>query len=1119
MSTNKETLFRFVSLRGPELVKEGDRADQFITFSDPEELSVYNNLIVSPLNDNALQRSARKSVAETFTPFMNAEDLEDHIGTNIYSLSRFISENRQGVADGTTPVPTYGHELVEDDRLIPIWDNLFYYLDSGSNPMLLQQLTDVLITIHFMRNFGSTPERVLAKVVIPPTFFSALQGELVNSLHTAPVQPEPSAGAIEALKKVTNAAVSKDRAARLQITLDEFRKAEKFWEDKNSREYQVQKYSHDVDVAGIIEAATTQVDPESRKVLYTDPLELPAFSFTPVNPLTPVYMSDFLSPDSVLLVEELGLYDLPSINEAIRTLQLTIQQEVDSSFSDNVLQTPVVNVNNLTLELPVSFPPDAPLYSFYARLLPYDVDKYKLWVSIFTGYPNAAVTDMNYRAQYILESSMTVVSGEGFESRVSRSVLTLALYPEPLELPSEVEELEIKGELSLNNGVKLDFSFLMDKYTGNSGVLLVKEADEEEGGTGPSDVYIPSGFGLKRIGIADYRKVEQETCCYVPGDVSHIENVMAREYKEKSTRRLRRSEETTTTSSEIEKESQTDTSSASRHDMQQETSNVIAKDIAASAGTSFSANYGKIYFGVNASYAQNNSQQQSNSQAVSYAKDVTERALERVVQRVSEERVVKVVEEFEEQNKHGFDNRKGDKHVSGVYRWVDKIYKNTIHNYGKRLMYEFMLPQPAAFHLDAMKTIAGPNAATLIKPVDPRSVDAQPNRISSFSDINEYNYKFWAAAYGAEIEPFPELNKTIGKSFSGVKVGDDEILDGSADVTIPEGYIARSANVKVTAKTDGDRYDAHMVSITVGSHHIMFNQNLDINDNRGIYHTLDNYTEQIPVSFLSLNFNTINIAVSIKLEASAALLNRWKIQTFDAILKAYERKKLEYEDALAAISQTSKTANPGFYRQIENNVLRKNCISYLVGHSNLGKEMYIGEGVAGKQINENISLDRYANLVKFIEQAFEWDEISYNFYPYYWADKSKWQDLYQQDVDDPLFRSFLQSGMARVIAPVRPGFEEAVMFYMVSGQVWNGNDAPAIGDDLYLSVIDELRNPEYTIEESWETRVPTSLTMIQAGAVGLAIDGLPCACGDTETGFSQTDDVLGVPPEEETPVE
>lgn len=35
--------------------------------------------------------------------------------------------------------------------------------------------------------------------------------------------------------------------------------------------------------------------------------------------------------------------------------------------------------------------------------------------------------------------------------------------------------------------------------------------------------------GVNRLGIADFRRVEQEICCYVPGEVSHIENVLGRE--------------------------------------------------------------------------------------------------------------------------------------------------------------------------------------------------------------------------------------------------------------------------------------------------------------------------------------------------------------------------------------------------------------------------------------------------------------------------------------------------------------------------------------------------------------------------------------------------------------
>ena len=159
-------------------------------------------------------------------------------------------------------------------------------------------------------------------------------------------------------------------------------------------------------------------------------------------------------------------------------------------------------------------------------------------------------------------------------------------------------------------------------------------------------------------------------------------------------------------------------------------------------------------------------------------------------------------------------------------------------------------------------------------------------------------------------------------------------------------------------------------------------------------------------------------------------------------------------------------------------------------------------------------MDQYAALVKFIEQAFEWDIMSYTFYPFYWGDKTAWQNTYQAEVDDPLFRSFLQSGMARVIVTARPGFEEAVMHYMATGQVWNGGQVPVIGDDLYLSIVEELKNPTYYVEETWETRVPTTLTVIQNGSIGLAAEGLPCCHDDESTGISQTNTVLTAPDEQ-----
>ena len=98
--------------------------------------------------------------------------------------------------------------------------------------------------------------------------------------------------------------------------------------------------------------------------------------------------------------------------------------------------------------------------------------------------------------------------------------------------------------------------------------------------------------------------------------------------------------------------------------------------------------------------------------------------------------------------------------------------------------------------------------------------------------------------------------------------------------------------------------------------------------------------------------------------------------------------------------------------------------------------------------------------------------------------------------------------MARVIVTVRPGFVEAVMHYISTGQIWNGGGTPVIGDKMYLSIVDELREPEYTIEESWETMLPTNLIALQKSGVAIDAEGLPVL--DTEEAITGSNSELGV---------
>jgi hypothetical protein len=152
-------------------------------------------------------------------------------------------------------------------------------------------------------------------------------------------------------------------------------------------------------------------------------------------------------------------------------------------------------------------------------------------------------------------------------------------------------------------------------------------------------------------------------------------------------------------------------------------------------------------------------------------------------------------------------------------------------------------------------------------------------------------------------------------------------------------------------------------------------------------------------------------------------------------------------------------------------------------------------------------------MAKFFEQAIDWQIMSYLFYAYYWADKCDWAGLMQSESDDLVFQAFLQSGMARVVVPIRQQFTAAFAYYLETGEIWLGNELVAgTESDLYLSIAEEMQTVEGVVEDEWETRVPTSLSIVQGKSAFLEEEGLPCCHevhnDDTTSNIIGTDQTL-----------
>jgi hypothetical protein len=616
---------------------------------------------------------------------------------------------------------------------------------------------------------------------------------------------------------------------------------------------------------------------------------------------------------------------------------------------------------------------------------------------------------------------------------------------------------------------------------------------------------------IKPLGIADFRRVEQELCCYKPGEVAHIENILQGEYKERTTRRLRRSEETITTSTESEREQERDTTSTDRFELLKEASKVVQKDMTFDLGVNVSGSYGPVAsFGLNSNFSTSTSKTESDMQSVNYAKDVTSRTVESIKERVKEERISKIIEEFEENNSHGLDNRGGDAHIVGLYRWVDKIYKAQVVNYGKRLMFEFMIAEPGAYHLWAMSQPTVNTGITIENPIDPRSNQAASvvgKAFKKHTDIDASNYALLAAQYGAIVSPPPAEIITIQKSYADnlSEKPDFHFSVGFNDLEIPEGYNPTEAKVIIGMAASAG--DGKWITIQIGNDGQFFDGSTK-NGVKTFTLSMPNETKILPLSLLgNTMFYAINI--NVKCDLTNTAMETWQIDTYRAILDAYENKKAAYEQALAE-SQAQQGiniqgTNPAMNRTIEQQELKKQCINWL----NDGQDLTAGVAVF-QHISYGYQPMRYYNSevvedgekAKFMEQAFEWSLMTYKFLPYFYARKSQWRMLYQLDNADPQFLAFLQAGMARVLVPVRPGFEKQMMHFLRTGQVWQGSEVPAINSPIYLSIVEEMQEPIGTVEgEPWEIRVPTSLIILQSGTGAVEGNSLPCDC-DPENGFA-----------------
>ena len=234
-----------------------------------------------------------------------------------------------------------------------------------------------------------------------------------------------------------------------------------------------------------------------------------------------------------------------------------------------------------------------------------------------------------------------------------------------------------------------------------------------------------------------------------------------------------------------------------------------------------------------------------------------------------------------------------------------------------------------------------------------------------------------------------------------------------------------------------------------------------------------------------------SINVELRCEPTEAAMFRWRQATYEVIRGAYDLRLQEHLQELAANSVRAGIdiagVSPARAREIEQTELKKHVLTLVRGQS---PAAYPDPWQAGDDGPVLDATKPPRDELMFLEQAFEWENLRYVFYPYFWADAGRWPDLADISGADALFCAFMRAGSARVVVPARPGYEDQVNFYVHTLIPWGGLGAPVPDEPGYLSIADEVQaltgpaRDGVPVGNSWEVHLPTE-------SVCLADAGLP----------------------------
>jgi hypothetical protein len=559
--------------------------------------------------------------------------------------------------------------------------------------------------------------------------------------------------------------------------------------------------------------------------------------------------------------------------------------------------------------------------------------------------------------------------------------------------------------------------------------------------------------------IADLLELRDWTHRYKAGDLAYIENIAAgetrsRDHEMKRTRELFSETEITHRQSETRDLQVTDRASLKREIERQREMSVETE---ASATGSYNAAVYKGSISATASFA--GSASDAVRQAQENAIETVRKAVSEIEKETRTKRSEKITTEETEKNVHAFTNTTDEALVT-KYFWVTKECRAQLYSYGKQMVAEFIVPEPARLYERLAHERREAQIAERIK--KPRGV--KPPVDLTAKDLNEKNYEQLCEEWGVKDPPaWPPPTKQI--SDSEVDEWDRDGAGISLDTLrydIPAGYEAIAMDlgiVRLEFMSDKnprkiELYGPDTLYAVAGGtpkSHVDFNP-----------HLTGHHEVRIEASHTTL----VDVWVTMSLVRQPGVLETWQKTVFRLLWAEIEKAMAPWDDyekvyreLRRELIEAEQSRHPFFNREIERTELKRAVIYLMCQDFSVNGAMIRKAEPCGFPEIDRTATDEKGYDWYFWDRLIDWKRMAYAFFDYFWNPMCDWPQRFDPDEPDALFKAFLRAGYARVLVPVSPAMHKDFLWYLATHEKWN-HQGPPFGDQdpRWRNVVFELKH-------------------------------------------------------------